>query len=176
MIVSTATSMVSAASRFLLPSDNPREKSIVQNSATYISAMCIVPWVFEQLGGEAIGATFTMVVLFLHLMALTGKDEPEVATKNAMDVKNSANTLITGVMTYAFLISAIKQKNEYYSTTAPSAKAWMVSLVGAILFMLPSIPFPVESYEAYYIRQYQYIVMSFVLGFFVSGIVLSTKK
>tara|TARA_Y100001970_G_C14199387_1_gene840191 strand:- start:1007 stop:1537 length:531 start_codon:yes stop_codon:yes gene_type:complete len=176
MIVPIASSLLSYGTLLLLPSDNPREMSLVQNTAWYLTAICFAPWIFNQLGGETIGATFTMIVLFLHMMALTGKDEAAVATKNAMDMKNSANSLIAGVMTYAFLIAAINNKKEYYSTTSASAKAWMISLLGAVLFMLPDIPFSAESYPAYYVRQLQYIMMSFVLGFFVSGIVLSRKK
>ena len=175
MFVHIANGAIGLATLLLLPKDNPREQSMVQNTGAYVAAICIAPWLFKQLGGEGIGATFSMVVLFLHMLALTGKDDAEVATKNAMDMKGSANSLIAGILTYAFLISAIKNKKEYYSTTSASAKAWMVSLLGAVIFLLPDIPFKADSYESYYIRQIQYIMLSFILGFFVSGIVLSAK-
>lgn len=175
MILPVATSVLGLATLLLLPNDNPREMALVQNTAMYAAAISLAPLLFKQLGGESVGATFSMVVLFLHLFALTGKDDPEVATKNTMDMKSSANSLIAGILTYAFLISAIKNKKEYYSTTSESAKAWMVSLLGVVVFLLPEVPFKANSYESYYIRQVQYIVMSYVLGFFISGIVLSSK-
>ena len=45
-----------------------------------------VPRIF-QTGGEGVGATFTSIVLLMHMLALTGKDEPDVARKNEADLK-----------------------------------------------------------------------------------------
>lgn len=169
-----ASGLIAGATILALPPDNPREASTVATSAMYAAAIAAVPRIFET-GGEGVGATFTSIVLLMHMLALTGKDEPDVARKNEADLKSSANSLIAGVLTFAFLISAIQKKKEYYSTTAASAKAWMVSMLGTVLFLLPDIPFPADSYKGYLVRQVQYIVLAYVIGFFISGIVKAYK-
>ena len=117
-----ASGLIAGATILALPPDNPREASTVATSAMYAAAIAAVPRIFET-GGEGVGATFTSIVLLMHMLALTGKDEPDVARKNEADLKSSANSLITGVLTFAFLISAIQKKKDMFEASVTGSKA-----------------------------------------------------
>lgn len=156
-----------------LPPDNPRERRLIESSALYVVALSAAPLVFQQLGGESTGLAFCSLILVLHLLALSGKRvEPEIAQQHVLEMRTSAATMTGILTTFAFLIAGLRSEKTFYHQSNKNAQAWMISLLFGLIFMIPEVPFEPSSTAATLVRHTQSIMLSYSLGFFVSGVVL----
>ena len=180
LVASVAAIVTVAAAGFTtvaMPPENPKAVSRVTATAVFVVAIACAPVAFRLLQGEAIGALFTSTILLVHLLAITGKQHDRaIAERASTDLKMSASHLGNILMTYAFLFSQMREQKEYYSTSSASAQSWLVSMLLAALFLVPDVPFDHDSYSAYHFQQMQFVLLSYSLGFFVSGVVLSHRR
>ena len=172
----TAAVGVASYATATMPADNPRELSRINTTALYAVALALAPFVFRSLGGETFGIAFACTVLLLHLLTVTGKDaDVDKARMHTNDLRNSSATMTGLLTTFAFLIAALRSDKTFYHQSSKSATAWMTAMLFGIVFILPELPFDPHTSEAYLFRQFQTIMLSYSLGFFVSGIVLARR-
>ena len=108
-------------------------------------------------------------------MCIRDSTDPDQARMHANDLRNSSATMAALLTTFAFLIAALRSEKTFYHQSSRSASAWMTAMLFALVFLLPELPFDPHSSEAYAFRQFQTIMLSYSLGFFVSGIVLARR-
>jgi hypothetical protein len=176
IVAGTAAVGVAAYASTTMPTDNPRELSRINTTALYVIALSLTPFLFRSFGGEPFGIAFASSVLLLHLLTITGKHtDLDRARMHASDLRNSSATMTGLLTTFAFLIAALRNEKTFYHQSSRSASAWMTAMLFGIVFILPELPFDPQSSEAYAFRQFQTIMLSYSLGFFVSGIVLAHR-
>lgn len=131
------------------------------------------PLVFQGLDGELVGLVVTLLCLSMHGLVWSGPKTKDMVARQELDLKHSSQGLMTSVLTFAFLISALKENNERtpYMNTKEGAKAWLVSMVLLLFFYVPD---PIIE-EAETINSMRTILVCYSIGFFISGIVHATS-